>query len=411
LEKSCREHGKFKTLLWQGNPEWQNWVRPKIPTQPQVCAAAVERGCPYDCGLCPDHRQHTCTALVEVTRHCNLKCTYCFASAGGGEEDPPMEVIERWLEKVYQTGGQSNLQLSGGEPTVRDDLAEIIALARRIGFHFIQVNSNGLRLAEDNSYLKNLCKAGLNSVFLQFDGTEAEIYRRLRGRDLLTEKHLAIQNCALNGVGVVLVPTIVPGVNDHNLGDIIRFALRNLPAIRGVHFQPVSYFGRYPKEPEDKDRITLPQVMRGIVEQTNGLITIEDLKPPGCENAFCSFHGNFNLLPDGRLKVFSNSCCGGETAEEGARKARNFVERQWNGIKPLSPNPGSDENENSWDELLYQLKNYSISISGMAFQDAWNLDLERLKDCCIHVANPEGKLVPFCAFNLTGTGGQSLYRR
>lgn len=411
LEKSCREHGKFRALLWEGVPDWQSWVRPKIPSRPPVCATGVEQGCPYDCGLCPDHRQHTCTALVEVTRRCNLKCAYCFASAGGAEEDPPLDTIELWLRKVYQTGGGSNLQLSGGEPTVRDDLAEIIALARRVGFHFIQVNSNGLRLAEDQTYLKGLSKAGLNSVFLQFDGTEGEIYRRLRGRDILAEKLKAINNCAQSGVGVVLVPTIVPGVNDHNLGAIIRFALKNLPAVRGVHFQPVSYFGRYPKEPADADRITLPQVMRGIEEQTDGLIKLENLKPPGCENALCSFHGNFKLLPDGRLKALSNACCGGETAEEGARKTRNYVERQWNGIKPLSPTPGPGKKENSWDELLFQLKTYSFSISGMAFQDAWNLDLERLKDCCIHVADPEGGLIPFCAFNLTGAGGQSLYRR
>ncbi|MHB1652631.1 MAG: radical SAM (seleno)protein TrsS [Desulfitobacteriaceae bacterium] len=411
LEKTCPVHGKFKTLLWQGVPAWQSWVRPKIPSRPPVCYTEVEKGCPHDCGLCTEHRQHTCTALVEVTQRCNLNCSYCFASAGGQKTDPDLGAVEQWLERVYQASGGSNLQLSGGEPTVRDDLAEIIALARRRGFNFVQINSNGLRLAEDKEYVKALSEAGLNSVFLQFDGTKNEIYRRLRGRDLLAEKLQAIKNCAEQGVGVVLVPTVVPGVNDKNLGAIIHFALNNLPTVRGVHFQPVSYFGRYPKEPSDEERITLPQVMREIVEQTDGLIKLENLKPPGCENALCSFHGNFKLLPDGRVKALSNSCCGVEKAEDGARKTRKFVELQWKGVSPLQILPGATKKENSWDELLFQLKTYSFSISGMAFQDVWNLDLERLKDCCIHVASSEGKLIPFCAYNLTSADGQSLYRR
>lgn len=411
LEKTCPLHGQFKTLLWQGMPAWQSWVRNKIPSKPPVCNTEVDKGCPHDCGLCTEHRQHTCTALLEVTQRCNLKCTYCFASAGDHDVDPSLATIENGLENIYKASGACNLQLSGGEPTVRDDLPEIIAMARRIGFHFIQVNSNGLRLAEDPEYVKRLQRAGLNSVFLQFDGLEEDIYRQLRGRNLLTEKIQAIKHCAENGLGVVLVPTIVPGVNADSIGAIIKFALENAPGVRGVHFQPVSYFGRFPKEPADEDRMTIPQVIRAIEDQTEGLIKTDHFKPPGCENALCSFHGNFRILADGKIKALStNACCSVEKAYVGASKNRKFVAQQWNGASLGDPSNRGGE-ENSWDNLLHELKTHSFTISGMAFQDGWNLDFERLKDCCIHVMSPDGKLIPFCAYNLTSTEGKALYRR
>lgn len=411
LEKTCPSHGQSRTLLWQGLPAWQSWVRTKIPSMPPVCDTEVDKGCPHDCGLCTEHRQHTCTALLEVTQRCNLKCSYCFAAAGGNHVDPSLATIEKLLKSIYQASGACNLQLSGGEPTVRDDLPEIITLARSIGFNFIQVNTNGLRLAEDAEYAQRLQKVGLNSVFLQFDGTEEGIYRQLRGRNLLTEKIQAIKNCTQNGLGVVLVPTVVPGVNTDNIGAIIQFAIENSPGVRGVHFQPVSYFGRFPKEPADEDRMTLPQVMRAIENQTEGLIKTDHLKPPGCENALCSFHGNFRILPDGKIKALSvNSCCSVEKAHVGASKNRKFVAQQWNGVSSADP-VNRVIGENSWDNVLHELKTHSFTISGMAFQDAWNLDLERLKDCCIHVMSPEGKLIPFCAYNLTSADGSSLYRR
>ncbi len=410
LEKSCPQHGDFSALLWQGEPAWQEWVRPKIPTQPQVCYTEVSKGCPFDCGLCADHHQHTCTALLEVTQRCNLKCSFCFAAAGGHSIDPDLATIDRWYEQVLLASGTCNIQLSGGEPTLRDDLPAIIALGKAKGFNFVQLNTNGLRLARDTAYVQRLKEAGLDSVFLQFDGTEAEIYPILRGSAILEHKLAAIRNCARANIGVVLVPTLVPGVNTHNIGAIVKFALEQLPTVRGVHFQPVSYFGRYPKPPADADRITLPRVMREIESQTNGLIKAANLKPPGCENALCSFHGNFKVLPNGSLQALSNTCCSGEKAEEGARKTRSFVARQWSGP---TKSPGSENaaQADQWDILLQNLKTHSFSVSAMAFQDAWNLDLARLQDCCIHVVSPAGKLIPFCAYNLTNSQGQGLYRQ
>ncbi|MDR3599748.1 MAG: radical SAM protein [Desulfosporosinus sp.] len=407
LVKCCPEHGDYQTLLWQGSPQWDSWVRPTIPTPPKACFTQVEKGCPFDCGLCADHYKTTCTALIEVTQRCNLNCRFCFANAGTELDEPSLDVINEWYQNVLAASGPVNIQLSGGEPTLRNDLPEIVKMGRTLGFKFIQLNSNGLRLAEDLNFLSRLKKAGLSSVFLQFDGTEDQIYQSIRGRSLLDIKARAIENCGNYEIGVVLVPTLIPGINTHNIGEIIKFALKNQPVVRGVHFQPVSYFGRIPQEPKDQDRITLPEVIRAIEAQTNGLIKATDLKP---HNGRCSFSGNFTGQPDGSLKpIINSSCCTGpERADELARKTRTFVARQWSGAAKLTI---QSSGTNSWDNLIQQLKTYAFSVSGMAFQDVWNVDIERLKNCCIHVVSPEGKLIPFCIYNLTDKLGHSIYRR
>jgi uncharacterized radical SAM superfamily Fe-S cluster-containing enzyme len=417
LHKSCPEHGSFQTVLWRGRPDYLSWARPKIPAYPKRPFTTVDQGCPFDCGLCPEHRQQTCTALLEVTQRCNLHCPVCFADAGGSPaQDPSLEVVADWYRRLLEAGGPYNIQLSGGEPTVRDDLPGIVALGRSLGFEFIQINTNGLRLATDPAYVKTLKEAGLSSVFLQFDGTEEKIYRQLRGVKLLSKKTAAIECCTIYGLGVILVPTLVPGVNTDNIGQIIDFALRHVPTVRGVHFQPVSYFGRYPQPPTDAERLTIPEIIRALDRQTDGLVQARHFKPPGCENAWCSFHGNFVVMPEGRLIPWTkhqpvSCCCQPESAAEGAAKARHFVSKFWTGPEVI-PLVAADSGPSlgGWDDLLARARTHAFSISGMAFQDAWNLDLERLRDCCIHTVSPDGRLIPFCAYNLTNQAGQPLYR-
>ncbi|MBI9092239.1 MAG: radical SAM protein [Desulfobacterium sp.] len=280
LVKECPEHGPMETIIWRGEPDMKTWTRGKTPAGPEIHSRAVEKGCPFDCGLCPGHRQRTCTALLEITWRCNLHCPVCFADSGDAVPDPGLDRIRAWYEEIRQcTGGGCNIQLSGGEPTVRDDLPEIIAMGKEMGFGFIQVNTNGLRLAQEGDFAGRLKQAGLDSVFLQFDGVDDQVHLALRGRKLQAIKERAIANCRSHNLGVVLVPTLVPGVNDHQIGDIIRFGLENCPQVRGVHFQPVSYFGRYPKPPGDADRITLPQVIQGLEDQTG--IKAAHFRPPG----------------------------------------------------------------------------------------------------------------------------------
>lgn len=413
LVKCCPEHGEFRIPIWRGAPDIAGWSRPKAVIHAAVAHSGESRGCPFDCGICPEHRQQSCTVLIEVTGRCNLACPVCFADAGG-DAGPDLSLKE--VEKLYraalaQSGPHNIVQLSGGEPTVRDDLPAIIALGRELGFPFIQVNTNGVRLATDPGYAGRLREAGLFSVFLQFDGTDDRIYEAIRGEPLLARKRKAIDRCAAAGLGVVLVPTVVPGVNTGDVGAILRLALELGPAVRGVHFQPASYFGRHPVPPAGADRVTLPDLMAAIEVQTDGLMRVEHFRPPGCEHPLCSFHGNFLRLPGGGVKALTGhapSCCASpEPENRGTGKAVSSVTRLWSA-------PTTDESIEGMDSLdafLENHRNNTFAVSAMAFQDVWNLDLERVQECCIHVAAPDGRMIPFCLYNLTAADGRRLYRR
>ncbi len=434
LVKECRNHGSFRTVIWRGEPSMSEWRRPKPPVHPELCYKAVEKGCPFDCGLCEAHEQLSCSVLIEVTDRCNLHCAVCFADSGRGEaKDPSLEKISLLLERAMAAAGPCNLQLSGGEPTLRDDLPEVVEFARRIGYSFIQVNTNGLRLASDKEFVRRLRTAGLSSVFLQFDGLDDAIYRSLRGRALLDKKLMSVRNCEEAGLGVVLVPTLVRGVNTGSIGAIVQQALQLAPTVRGVHFQPVSYFGRFPGQSGDEGRFTLPELMRCLEEQTGGLVKVSDFSPPGCEHAHCSTHATYLHSVEGELRrigAAADSCCSTDTDTGGVRKTVETVSRRWTlpssatpilGSLPMSkgtsccsgssPEAARVEVPLDLDDFLREAAVRTFTLSAMAFQDADNLDLERLKGCCISVISPDGRLVPFCAYNLTSREGKSLYRR
>lgn len=419
MQKTCDKHGDFSTIIWRGDDEldYSTWNKKKLHSHPQVCLTEVEKGCPFDCGLCAEHRQQSCCVLLEVTERCNLNCSVCFANSGGESIDPSFEEIREWLELLAEAG-KPFIHLSGGEPTVREDLPEIISLAREMGFPYIQLNTNGLRLAQEAGYVKKLKEAGLSAVFMQFDGTKDEIYQQLRGRSLLAIKEKAIQNCGDNQLGIVLVPTIVPGVNEDNIGEIIHYGLARVPEVRGIHFQPVSYFGRFPTAPLDNQRITLPEIIRGIETQTNGIFKVDQFAPSGCDHARCGFHGDFVMWPDGSVRQLTvkkeqTSCCAKPTGSSAVERNRNYVARRW--VRNSSEN-NLDQTEtnlsmDSMDYFLGRIRSHGFTISGMAFQDCWNIDLERLRECSLHVLSPDGRIIPFCAYNLSSIEGESLYRR
>jgi len=433
LVKECGDHGSFRTVIWRGEPSMAEWRRPKPPVHPDLCYGTVEKGCPFDCGLCEAHEQLPCSVLLEVTDRCNLNCAVCFADSGREEgEDPSLEKISLLLQRAMAAAGPCNLQLSGGEPTLRDDIPEIVELARRIGYSFIQLNTNGLRLALDKECVRRLQTAGLSSVFLQFDGVDDEIYRSLRGRALLNQKLKAVKNCGETGLGVVLVPTLARGVNTDSIGAMVRQALQLAPTVRGIHFQPISYFGRFPEKWGDEGRFTLPELMRCLEEQTEGLIKVSDFSPPGCEHAHCSTHATYMHSAEGGLRLIGaaegDSCCSTDTGTGGVRRTVETVSRRWRLPSAPSSNRlpllkeasccsgGSMDSTRVEDPLdldvfLREVGTRSFTISAMAFQDADNLDLERLIGCCISVISPDGLLVPFCAYNLTSRGGKGLYRR
>lgn len=438
LEKECPAHGKFQTRIWGNQVPYDSWSHEKPPLSPGFDMTPVRQGCPYDCGLCGQHKQYTCCVLLEVTRRCNLSCPVCFASAGdqiNSVKDISLTEINDFFLKLMEAGGPFNIQLSGGEPTMRNDLAEIIRLGKTAGFTFFQLNTNGIRLAKEPDYAKGLAEAGLSCVFLQFDGLDDSIYQTLRGQALWDIKQKAIAACKEAGLGVVLVPTLVPGVNTNVIGAIISYAASWMPVVRGVHFQPVSYFGRFQLDItaglHSDDRFTLSDLLWEIESQTDGLMKWKDFSPGHAENAYCSFSGNFILEPNGTLKsIGSEAGCGcgsnmtgqvngGSMTGQASKKSRDFVARQWSGHKLRTTRKNHKdaffikEGTDSLDDFLEVLDNKMLAISAMAFMDAWNLDLERLQECYIHVISGSENsfsLIPFCAFNLTSDSGEALYR-
>lgn len=411
MEKRCPEHGEFRSLIWEGDAgSYLRWSRENSAVEPPVEPKAPEKGCPYDCGLCSEHLRKGCCMLLELTSRCNLRCPVCFAAAGEREaRDLPMAEIERQYDFLMAHGGPFNIQLSGGEPTMRDDLPQIIELGRKKGFGFFQLNTNGLRLADEPGYSERLRDAGLDTVFLQFDGLDDTVYMTLRGRALTQTKLRAIDSCAAAGLGIVLVPVIAAGVNDSQVGEILRFALSRTPEVRGVHFQPVSYFGRCGLERPEKP-VTIPRMLRLIDEQSGGLMKYADFSGGGAENPYCSFHASYMRRPDGTLRALEKK--GGSCCCTGSDDSRSFVARQWSrDCCAGAPAEAAEDDTMSLDAFLAQAKRNTFAVSGMIFQDAYNLDLDRLRRCYICELDSDYGMVPFCAYNLTNTDGRALYRK
>ncbi len=469
LTKTCPEHGTFSSVIWRNRMDFEDWRgdRPPVGKDENV-------NCPTGCGLCPDHQRGTCCTLLEITDRCNMNCTFCFAEPDG-KKDPALETVKRWIDDLTDPG-KTLLQLSGGEPTVRDDLPEIVAYAKHVGCKYVQLNSNGLRLAEEEDFVRRLAEAGLSFVFMQFDGVEDTVYEKLRRRPMLEVKKKAIANCGKYGIGVTLVPVIVPGVNTDQIGDIIRFAVERSPYVRGVHFQPVSYFGRIPEIPRDEDRFTLDELMDEVVRQSGGLVKADNLAPSCCDHPMCGFHGDFIVMPDHALMALTHNegrsgqescCCGVDPAE----KNREFVGRRWErrdlqeepcccgepgvqeepccccgeaevqeepccccgepevqeepccccGEPEVQEEPcccgedaqvrmipqdccfGEELDMTSMEGFLKRARSHGFTITSMAFQDAGNLDIERLRQCSLHVYR-DGKYIPFCACYLSPMG-------
>lgn len=469
LRKTCPDHGTFSVPVWResepgapATPPFTAWSRPKSPSYPDNPHTPILHGCPFDCGLCPAHAQHTCTGLFEVTMRCDMACPLCYAEAGSMSNqisdeavDVPLSVIAAQMDTLKRVSGLCNVQISGGEPTMRDDLPQIIGMARQRGFGLVQINSNGLRLSRQQGYARALREAGLDSVYLQWDGVRESSFAALRGRDCLDFKGRAVRNCAEAGLGVVLVATLVRGVNDGELGDLVRMALELGPAVRGLHMQPAAFFGRYPWRLEEAPRLTLPDVMAALARQAPEIASPSHLHPPGCENELCSFNAVYRRVQKNGapwlewLADAGQSCCSPgpqataasvpPSARDGARKTKQFVALHWKGgnntaepacacAKPTcaSGEPAAGDRGGSassagngscnsadadgFNRFLAQAgAEQRFTLSAMAFQDALSLDLDRVRGCCIHVVRADGRMIPFCLHNLTAGNGTRLY--
>lgn len=425
LRRDCPDHGTHDRTVWQSVEHWR-WAK------------EFEPDADFDAGtdLTVDN-DHACVAVVEVTQECNLSCSYCFASSGPGGTELPFEEVVGLLETVLESGGPRPIQLSGGEPTVRDDLPEIVERARALGFEHIQINSNGIVLANRDGYAARLADAGVTAVYLQFDGLTTETYERIRGVDLLETKHAAIENCRDAGLSVVLVPTVVPGTNDHEMGGIVEFALANTDVIQSVNFQPVAHFGRYA---EHNGRFSLDEAARRLASQ---LDTIEprDLKPIPCCSAYCQSatalvdtgtgpvpltrfldDAQFKTLagfidesdwmelvantPTGRDSVTATAGCCGIDGDDGG--VLGLVGAGCcGGATPFGTAlPTGEAPDVDVGAFLEDV----LPVSFTGFMDADAADVGRLDNCCVAVPTPDGELVSFCAYNMTTTDGSYRLR-
>ncbi len=459
FRRFCSEHGTFDSEIAEREEDFLRWTaNPSVnipPKRPVTKGVDQSNGsdlgsqCPLYCGTCENHLQTACCVLIDVTERCNQHCPYCFAKSEGDKEgELTLAEIERKYDLLLELGEERtyNIQLSGGEPTVRDDLPDIIRMGKEKGFEFIQINTNGRRLATEKGYARLLKEAGASVIFLQFDGTNDDIYKELRGEPLFEQKKKAVKNCREAGLPVTIVPTVVRNVNLGNVGDMIRFLLENVDVVKGIHFQPVSFFGRYPDRlPQNEadgeeirygdyeNRVTMFDIMRELEEQTEGALHGEDFYPITSGHPLCCFQSSYQKMPDGRVKSLINygtkrqglSCCEAKDPLEIIKKDRNFVVNKWNIPEensggncgcaeevPASSNCDGDTSTScgcggqgllDFDQFLAEMRRNMFSVSCMAFMDNSNLDAERLKRCRVQVLSPDDRLIPFCAYN-------SIYR-
>lgn len=435
LSKSCPIHGSFKTKVWTGIKSWMMWnaIQDWEPEhfEGEAFRTTVKSGCPFDCGLCPTHLRKACFVVMEVTSRCNLTCPVCFADANRKKyiyEPDLATIIDMYKTILKFECGQSvpSIQISGGEPTVRDDLPEIISIGKKLGLNHILLDTNGIRIAKDLSFLQTLKESGLDTLYLQFDGVTDDIYLKLRGEELTKIKVEAIKNCAKTDVGVVLVPTVVGGVNLHQVGDIIEFAMKWMPTVRGIMFQPMSHFGRYPNQISDDTRITVTEMLKAVEEQMGGKIQANNFVPirygSGCEShcGFACMIGvkGSEITPFTHFPTDLEKFVDEKGKWKGPKHERTFLKKYWSPClcKLIVDSVACDcgfltksQNANTLKPDTTEIDD-CLSIGGMNFQDVWNIDTRRVKRCCIHVVTPGGYLVPFCLFNVTNIDGGTLYR-
>ena len=435
IEKICPEHGKFTELYWSDYDQYQRAEKLRAEgTGLSNPRTKTEKGCPLDCGICPEHKSHTGLAIIDITNRCNLTCPVCFANAAtaGYVYEPTKQQIIEMLENLRNNKpvAPPALQFSGGEPTIRKDLVDLIRKAKELGFHHVEVNTNGLRLAQDVDFAKSLVDAGLSTIYLQFDGLTSDVYKFTRGVDLLDIKMKAIENCRKAGLSIVLVVTLVKGVNDHQIGDIIRFAVKNFDIVRCVNVQPVSICGRIAQDEREKMRITIPDFMKKVEEQTDGKIKVSDFYPvptvvpisravsvlkdkdyveftahPHCGMATYVFIEGDDMIPINRYGNIDKFLESMEKIYEDAKKGnKKRAKLRLVGTlrhikfgllrKYLLPILKSGSYES-----LGKLHRKMLMISSMHFMDPYNFDLERVQRCCIHYAIPDGRIIPFCTMN------------
>jgi len=391
MGKTCPEHGLCNVYLWPDVDHYLWFNSFRFPFKSREPQTECVDGCPRDCGLCPSHKRGITLAEIEVTWRCNQSCPVCFMSASDSISDPSLETIYNMLQTIqHYDKGYASLQITGGEPTVRDDLPDIIRLACRAGFSTVELNTNGLVLGKDREFLHLLKEAGLTNIYLQFDGLTPEVTRILRGEGLFDLKLRAIENCRVENIPVILAPTIIKGINDSQMGGLIDFCMNNMDVIGGLAIQPAFLSGRFGVEMQQ--RLSLGDIVVMIEEQTSGKIAARNFWPLSCIHPLCAC--STYLIGEGENYTTLTS---------------NITESDYTTYFNESSPQGSvfaDIFANMYHENNTP---QGLGVLIMSYMDAWTLDVKRLQECNLAVTIGDGRSIPFCAYHLTDTSGRRLY--
>ena len=419
FRKRCPEHGVREDFVCS-DVELFDQMELSVPGKMPKFGVEPDKGCPYDCGLCTEHEQHTCVGLVEITSSCNLKCPMCFASSGPGGTHWSFAEAKAAIDRLVEVEGRAEvLQISGGEPTIHPEFLRVLDYACAQPIDVVMINTNGIRFAHDMELLDRVREhRGRAEVYMQFDGFSDASSRELRGESLVETKLKAIANLGERGIKTTLVVTLQPGVNDHEIGDIVRFGIER-PWITGLSLQPATYSGRHVLPEDLERRITFPDVIKAIAKQTDGLFREDDFLPlpcahPNCHSLTYAFRSGNTIVPltrfiDARkhLDILANGILFTRN------RAKQLIERyllntNGCGIACAPSEMGAAELffAKALAEDLSQADVFRITIT--SFLDAYNFDVRRLMKCCIHHVLPSGHIIPFCAYNVLYREGHAV---
>jgi uncharacterized radical SAM superfamily Fe-S cluster-containing enzyme len=413
MDKWCPVHGTERVLVSDDAAYYracrETWIKP--PELPMRFATGMQYGCPYDCGLCPDHMQHSCLSLLEINEHCNLECPICYADSGPRRAlHRPLEEVRAMLDAIVASEGEADVvQVSGGEPTLHPQFFAIMAEAAARPIRHLMVNTNGLRIAKDAAFVERLAREHPKvEIYLQFDSLRPAALKRLRGADLTGVRRAALERLNAAGLSTTLVVTLQKGVNDDELGDILRFAVAQ-PCVRGVTFQPIQEAGRTLGYDRHENRLTVSEIRRRIAEQSE-LFTAADVVPVPCNPDTLAMAYALKLggevVPLTRF-VDAATLVSGERStivfeHDTALRARLF--------ELFATNHSPQSQASCLADLLCCLPRVEapaaldyrnvFRVLIVQFMDAHSLDIRALKKSCIHIAEPDGRLVPFEAYNI-----------
>jgi uncharacterized radical SAM superfamily Fe-S cluster-containing enzyme len=416
LSRSCPEHGEFAAVVYGDAERYLEIQRFDKPGErPLERQTEVARGCPHDCGICPEHAQHTCLGIIEVNTACNLDCPICFAESGTGHQahgySLTLEQVEAMLDAFVRAEGEpESVQLSGGEPSIHPQILEMLAAAKARGIELVMLNTNGIRLARDPRFAPALAELGIH-VYLQFDGFDEGTQIAIRGRPLTEEKLRALDRCAEAGVTVSLAAAVERGVNEHEAGPILSFGVEH-PAVTGVFFQPVTHSGRFLIDSDPLDKLTNSDVIEAICAQLPDWFRADDFVPvpccsPSCRSATFALYDDEDLIPLPRLVDVEDYLDYVSNRALPDLEVRKALEGLWSakaagGSGPVAARLECVACATAIPPELREVAARGFMVVVQDFQDPYTLDVEKLRKCCVSEITPDGRLIPFCAYNSVG---------